>query len=38
MPGTEGQPHQIYPDMGFFLIEDVPVELAEVTIKFIRAN
>jgi haloalkane dehalogenase len=35
IPGTAGQPHQIYPDTGFFLIEDIPVELAEKTIEFI---
>jgi len=38
MPGTQGQPHQIYPGMGFFLIEDVPEELAEATLEFIRQN
>jgi haloalkane dehalogenase len=38
MPGTAGQPHQIYPGMGFFIIEDVPVELAEATLEFINAN
>ncbi len=38
MPGTAGQPHQVYPGMGFFLIEDVPVELAEATIAFIAGT
>jgi haloalkane dehalogenase len=38
MPGTEGQPHKIYPGMGFFLIEDVPEELAEATVEFIQLN
>ena len=37
-PGTAGQPHQLYPDMGFFLIEDVPQELATATVEFIRQN
>ena len=37
-PGTNGQPHQIYPDMGFFLIEDVPEQLAEATVAFIQKN
>ncbi len=36
MPGTTGQPHQIYPGMGFFLIEDVPEELAVATVYLIR--
>jgi haloalkane dehalogenase len=38
MPGTKGQAHEIYPGMGFFLIEDVPEKLAGKTIEFIRAN
>jgi haloalkane dehalogenase len=37
-PGTAGQPHQIYPGMGFFIIEDVPEDLAKATSEFIRAN
>jgi len=37
-PGTAGQPHKTYDGMGFFLIEDVPVELAEATIEFIQMN
>lgn len=38
MPGTQGQAHQTYPDTGFFLIEDIPLELAEKTLAFIAAN
>jgi haloalkane dehalogenase len=38
MPGTAGQPHAVYPDTGFFLIEDVPEELAQKTIEFIKKN
>ena len=38
LTGTAGQPHKIYPGMGFFLIEDVPEELAAATIEFIRMN
>ena len=38
MPGTADQAHRIYPGMGFFLIEDVPEELAEATVEFIQAN
>jgi haloalkane dehalogenase len=38
MPGTAGQPHTIYPDTGFFLIEDVPQQLAEKTIEFIESS
>ncbi|MDP7042097.1 MAG: alpha/beta fold hydrolase, partial [Gammaproteobacteria bacterium] len=38
MPGTAGQPHETYPDTGFFLIEDVPEALARKTIEFIRQN
>jgi haloalkane dehalogenase len=38
MPGARGQPHELYPDTGFFLIEDIPVELAEKTLAFIAAN
>jgi haloalkane dehalogenase len=38
MPGTAGQNHRIYPDMGFFLIEDVPEDLAAATVEFIQAN
>jgi haloalkane dehalogenase len=37
-PGTSGQPHQLYPGMGFFLIEDVPEQLALATIEFIQMN
>ncbi len=38
MPGTEGQAHRLYPDTGFFLIEDVPEQLAEATVEFIQNN
>jgi thiol-disulfide isomerase/thioredoxin len=38
LPGTEGQAHHLYPDAGFFLIEDWPEQLAEKTIEFIQAN
>jgi len=38
MPGSAGHPHTIYPDTGFFLIEDVPVELAEKTLEFIAGS
>jgi haloalkane dehalogenase len=38
LPGTAGQPHRLYPDMGFFIIEDVPEDLAKATIEFINAN
>lgn len=36
IPGTQGQPHEIYPNRGFFLIEDNPEELARKTIEFIE--
>jgi haloalkane dehalogenase len=38
IPGTRGQPHEIYPDTGFFLIEDNPEVLAEKTIEFIEQS
>ncbi|MBT8422244.1 MAG: haloalkane dehalogenase, partial [Gammaproteobacteria bacterium] len=38
IPGTAGHPHAIYPDTGFFLIEDKPVELAEKTLEFIDGS
>jgi haloalkane dehalogenase len=38
IPGTAGQPHEAYPDTGFFLIEDAPIELAQKTIEFIELN
>ncbi|MBT8440890.1 MAG: haloalkane dehalogenase, partial [Gammaproteobacteria bacterium] len=38
MPGTAGQPHQIYPDAGFFIIEDIPEELAHKTVEFIERS
>ena len=38
IPGTEGQPHAIYPNTGFFLIEENPEELAAKTIEFIEGS
>ena len=38
IPGAAKQPHMLYPDTGFFLIEDAPVELALKTIEFIELN
>ncbi|MGI9309786.1 MAG: haloalkane dehalogenase [Gammaproteobacteria bacterium] len=38
MPGTAGQPHETYPDTGFFLIEDVPEALAQKTIEFMESS
>lgn len=38
IPGTRGQPHEIYPDKGFFLIEDNPEALAKKTIEFIEQS
>ncbi|MGI9343165.1 MAG: haloalkane dehalogenase [Gammaproteobacteria bacterium] len=38
IPGTAGQPHEIYPDTGFFLIEDIPELLAAKTIAFIEQS
>jgi len=38
LPGTAGQAHATYPDVGFFIIEDIPEQLAEKTLEFIRAN
>ena len=38
IPGTEGQPHEIYPDTGFFLIEENPETLARKTIEFIEQS
>ena len=38
IPGCAGQAHATYPDTGFFLIEDVPEQLAEKTLEFIAAN
>lgn len=38
IPGCAGQAHATYPDTGFFLIEDAPVELAQKTLEFIAAN
>jgi len=38
IPGTKGQPHEIYPNTGFFLIEEIPQKLAEKTIEFIQQS
>jgi len=38
LSGTEGQAHGIYPNTGFFIIEDIPEELADKTLQFIEAN
>jgi len=38
IPGTQGQPHEIYPDTGFFLIEEVPEALARNMIEFIEQS
>ena len=35
MPGAKGQPHQILPDAGHFLQEDVGADLAQATLDFI---
>ena len=36
IPGTRGQPHAVYPNTGFFLIEENPEELAKKVIEFIQ--
>ena len=38
IPGTESQPHEIYQNTGFFLIEENPEELAAKTIEFIEQS
>lgn len=38
IPGTQGQPHVIYPDKGFFIIEENPEELANGVVAFIEAT
>jgi len=38
IPGTANHPHAIYPDTGFFLIEDAPQELAQKTLEFIAGS
>lgn len=38
LPGTSGQAHRTFPDTGFFIIEEIPEELARETIAFIQAN
>ena len=36
IPGTRGQPHEVYQRVGFFIIEDAPEEMANKTLEFIR--
>ncbi len=38
VPGTADQSHTLYPDTGFFLMEDVPMELADKTLEFIAGS
>jgi haloalkane dehalogenase len=38
IPGTAGQPHTMYPNAGFFLIEENPEELARAVIEFIEGS
>ena len=38
VPGAKGQPHTIIPGAGHFLQNQVPQELADVVINFIKAN
>ena len=38
VPGTADQAHRLYPDTGFFLIEENPGELAEHMLEFIAAT
>jgi len=38
IPGTKGPAHDIYPDTGFFIIEEIPEQLARKTIDFIQSN
>ena len=38
MPGTRGQPHHIYPDRGFHLIEDESDDIGRRSIAFIKAT
>jgi haloalkane dehalogenase len=38
IPGTQDQPHEIYENTGFFLIEENPEELAAKTIEFIEQS
>jgi haloalkane dehalogenase len=38
IPGAAGQPHEIYENTGFFLIEENPDELATKVIEFIQQS
>ncbi len=38
MPGAAGQPHQVLPNAGHFLQEDVGPELAQAVVDFIERN
>ena len=38
IPGTDGQPHEVYKNAGFFIIEDAPETMAKKTLEFIRLN
>ena len=38
IPGTRGQPHIIFPDRGFFIIEENPEELAAGVVDFIAST
>lgn len=38
MPGAAGQPHQVLPNAGHFLQEDVGPELAKLVVEFVAAN
>ena len=38
MPGTADQPHQVYDNTGFFLIEENPEEQAQIVIEFMRST
>lgn len=38
MPGAAGQAHQVLPNAGHFLQEDVGPELAQATLAFIAAT
>ena len=38
IPGTRDQPHTIYPETGFFLIEENPEDQARKTLEFIEGS
>jgi len=38
VPGAAGQPHHVFPDASHFIQEDVPDELVERTLEFIRST